>query len=41
MNLFKKNLPLNRSVKIVFDTHFTPLQNEPSPIFLGPKLGEE
>ena len=37
----KKKLPLNRYVEIVFDTHFIPLQNEPSPILVGPKLGEE
>ena len=26
---------------ILFDTHFIPLQNEPSPILLRPKLMEE
>ena len=25
---------------IIHDTHFIPLQNEPSPILVGPKLGE-
>ena len=25
---------------IIFDTHFIPLQNEPSPIIVGPKFGE-
>ena len=38
MNLFKKNLLLNRSVESVLDTHFIPLQNEPSPILVGAKL---
>ena len=37
----KKILPLNRSVETVLDTHFIPLQNEPSPILVSPKLGEE
>ena len=36
MNLLKKNLP----VEIVFDTHFIPLQNEPSSILVGLKLRE-
>ena len=26
---------------IFFNTHFIPLQNKPSPIHVGPKLGEE
>ena len=39
MNLLKKNLPLNRSVKLEFNTYFIPLQNEPSPTLVGPKLG--
>ena len=34
----QKNLLLNRSVETVLDTHFIPLQNEPSPILVGPKL---
>ena len=38
MNLFKKKLKLNRLFEILFDTHFIPLQNEPSPILVGPKL---
>ena len=25
---------------IIIDPHFNPLQNEPSPILVGPKLGE-
>ena len=25
---------------IIFDTHFIPLQNESSPVLVGPKLGE-
>ena len=41
MNLFKKKIPLNRLFRGFFDTHFIPLQNEPSPILVGPKLGEE
>ena len=31
---------MNTSVEIEFDTHFIPLQNEASSIFVGPKLGE-
>ena len=39
MNLFLKTLPLNRSEKIELNTPFIPLQNEPIPILVGPKLG--
>ena len=39
-NLFQKKLPLNRYVKIELNTPFIPVQNEPSPILVGPKLGE-
>ena len=39
MNLFKKKLSLNRSVETFFDTHFIPLQNEPSPILIVQNLG--
>ena len=46
-NLKKKKLSeLKEKVKqigyfpIILDTHFIPLQNEPSPILVGPKLRE-
>ena len=41
MNLFKKSYHWIRYLRIFCDTHFIPLQNEPSPILVGPKLGEE
>ena len=31
---------MNRSFMGFLNTHFIPLQNEPSPILVGPKLGE-
>ena len=39
----KKNLCYLRIIGylgIIFDTHFIPLQNEPSPIIVGQKLGK-
>ena len=41
MNLLQKKLQLNRYIKIEFNTPFNPLQNEPSPILVGTKLGEQ
>ena len=38
--LIKKNLIEYRSCMGFLYTHFIPLQNEPSPILVGPKLGE-
>ena len=40
INLFLKKLPLNMSFEMELDTHFIPLQNENSPILVGPKLRE-
>ena len=40
-NLLKKNYHWICHLWIIFDTDFIPLQNEPSPILVGPKLGEE
>ena len=41
MNSFKNKSPLNRSVESFWDAHFISLQNESSPILVGPKLWEE
>ena len=32
---------MNRYIKIEFNTPFSPLQNEPGPILVGPKLWEQ
>ena len=39
MNYKKKLTKWIGYLFIIFDTHFIPLQNEPSPILVGPKLG--
>ena len=39
IHFFKKHTKLLGYLGIVFDTHFIPLQNEPSPILVGPKPG--
>ena len=41
MNLLKKTYHRISYLGIISDTQFIPLQNEPSPILVGPKLGEE
>ena len=40
MNLKKKNLKWIGYLGMIPNTHFIPLQNEPSPIIVGPKLDE-
>ena len=40
MNLKKTKVKCIGYLEIILDAHLIPLQNEPSPILVGPKLGE-